>query len=85
MAATVRFDEKLKIATQINVQATKDLLTICSKMENLKSFIHVSTAYTHCPRQRVDEKFYTPPIDSTNMLVLTKYTSDELLETITPL
>jgi alcohol-forming fatty acyl-CoA reductase len=85
MAATVRFDEKLKIATQINVQATKDMLMLCSKMENLKSLIHVSTAYTHCPRQRVDEKFYPPPIDSTNMLVLTKYTNDELLETITPL
>jgi alcohol-forming fatty acyl-CoA reductase len=84
MAATVRFDEKLKIAMQINVQATKDLLAICSKMK-LKSLIHVSTAYTHCPLKCIDEKFYASPIDSTNMLMLTKHTNDELLETITPL
>ena len=84
MAATVRFDEKLKIAMQINVRACRDMLDLCYQMKNLKSIIHVSTAYTHCPLSTIDEKFYTPPIDSAKMLSLTDCTSDKLLETITP-
>lgn len=84
MAATVRFDEKLKVAMQINVQACKDVLQICSEMINLKSIVHVSTAYTQCPQRHIEEKFYPPPIDSGEMLVLTEYTSDKVLECITP-
>lgn len=84
MAATVRFDEKLKIAMQINVQACKDVMQICSEMVHLKSIVHVSTAYTQCPQPYIEEKFYPPPLDSGEMLVLTKCTSDKLLECITP-
>lgn len=84
MAATVRFDEKLKVAMQINVQACKDVMQICSEMVALKSVVHVSTAYTQCPQRYIEEKFYPPPLDSGEMLVLTKCTSDKLLECITP-
>lgn len=84
MAATVRFDEKLKTAMQINVQACKDILQICSEMINLRSVVHVSTAYTQCPRRYIEEKFYPPPLDSGEMLMLTKFTSDKMLECITP-
>lgn len=84
MAATVRFDEKLKIAMQINVQACKDVMQICSEMVNLKSVVHVSTAYTQCPQRYIEEKFYPPPIHSGEMLVFTKCTSDKLIECITP-
>lgn len=85
MAATVRFDEKLKIAMQINVQACKDIMQICSEMLHLKSVVHVSTAYTQCPLRRVEERFYTPPIDSGKLLVLSECVSDKLLESITPI
>lgn len=85
MAATVRFDEKLKIAMQINVQACKDVMQICSEMLHLKSVVHVSTAYTQCPQRRVEERFYAPPIDSGKILVLTECASDKLLESITPI
>lgn len=85
MAATVRFDEKLKIAMQINVQACKDVMQICSEMLHLKSVVHVSTAYTQCPQRRIEERFYAPPIDSGKVLVLTECASDKLLESITPI
>lgn len=83
MAATVRFDEKLKIAMQINVQACKDMLQICSEMKDLRSMIHVSTAYTQCPAKKVEEKFYPPPIDSGKMLLLADCASEKLLDNIT--
>lgn len=35
-AATVRFDEKLKLAVNINVQGTRELLELCSHMQKLQ-------------------------------------------------
>lgn len=35
-AATVRFDEKLKLALSINVCGTKEMLALAKEMENLK-------------------------------------------------
>lgn len=85
MAATVRFDEKLKVSMQINVKACKDILTLCHQMKNLKSVIHVSTAYTQCPFEVVEEKFYPPPIDSKKMIALNDCLSEKFLEKITPM
>lgn len=34
-AATVRFDEKIRIAVNINVRATRDLLTMAREMKQL--------------------------------------------------
>lgn len=36
VAATVRFDEKLKLAVPINVRSTRDILTLCKEITNLK-------------------------------------------------
>ncbi|XP_055922066.1 fatty acyl-CoA reductase wat-like isoform X2 [Eupeodes corollae] len=85
MAATVRFDEKLKIAMQINVKACRDIMLLCNEMKNLKSVIHVSTAYTHCPLRKIEEKFYPPPGDSKNMMLLMDCAPDKLLEGMTPI
>lgn len=35
VAATVRFDEKLKLALAINVNGTKEIMLLSKKMENL--------------------------------------------------
>lgn len=85
MAATVRFDEKIKISMQINVKACRDMLTLCHQMRNLKSIIHVSTAYTQCPLSVVEEKFYKPPIDSRKIIALTDCLSEKFLDNITPM
>ncbi|XP_025207314.1 fatty acyl-CoA reductase wat-like [Melanaphis sacchari] len=57
-AATVRFNETIQMATKINIQGTENLLELATKMINLKGFVHVSTAYSHCPRSEIEEKFY---------------------------
>lgn len=61
-AATVRFDEDIKSAIEINIYATRELLKLCRKMINLKSVIHISTCYANCPTSRICEKFYDMPI-----------------------
>ncbi|XP_030379539.1 fatty acyl-CoA reductase wat-like isoform X2 [Scaptodrosophila lebanonensis] len=84
MAATVRFDEKLKTAMKINVNAAHDIMLLCKEMSNLKSVVHVSTAYTQCPQKIIEEKFYPPPSDAKNLMLMTECIPDKLLEHITP-
>lgn len=85
MAATVRFDEKLSIAMKINIQACKDILQICHEIKNLKSVIHVSTAYSQCIHKNLEERFYTAQMDPNKLLGLGECASDTLLENLTPM
>ena len=39
-AATVKFDEELKTAIQLNVKGPREMLTICRKMKKLQVLIH---------------------------------------------
>ncbi|KAI5723305.1 hypothetical protein M8J76_004078 [Diaphorina citri] len=61
-AATVRFDAHLKVAVSINLRATKALLEMAKEMKQLKSFVHVSTAYSNCRQPIIEERFYEPPV-----------------------
>ncbi|CAH0560104.1 unnamed protein product [Brassicogethes aeneus] len=67
-AATVKFDEKLHIATQLNVKATKDLTEIAKKAKKIKALVHISTAYSNSPIINVEEKVYTPCISPDSLL-----------------
>nr|XP_012226639.1 PREDICTED: putative fatty acyl-CoA reductase CG5065 [Linepithema humile] len=84
IAATVKFNEKLKLAVTINVGGTKDVLNLCKEIHNLKSFVYVSTAYANCPQNVIEEKFYDAPMDSDKLLTLMKCMEDKLVEYITP-
>ena len=42
----------------MNVQGTKSLLEIAHKMKKVEAIIHVSTAYAHCYRDRMEEHLY---------------------------
>jgi fatty acyl-CoA reductase len=65
-AATVRFDEALSKAVSMNVRGTKEMLDLTKEMTQLVSFIHVSTCYCHCNRQKeiIQEKIYPPEKES---------------------
>ncbi|KAK4877896.1 hypothetical protein RN001_010402 [Aquatica leii] len=83
-AATVRFDEKMRTASYINVRATRDILKLAKEMPKLKAAIYVSTAFSQCIRENINEEFYETPITGENLLSLVEASSDELLEKITP-
>ncbi|XP_011306189.1 fatty acyl-CoA reductase 1 isoform X2 [Fopius arisanus] len=83
-AATVRFDEKLRLAVNINVRGTKDILLFAREMPNLKAFVHIGTAFSQCVTKFIDEIFYKPPIGSDELLTLLDILDDETLESITP-
>ncbi|CAH1163117.1 unnamed protein product [Phaedon cochleariae] len=62
-AATVRFDEELRNAFIHNTLGTKKVLEMCNKMQQLKSFVYVSTAYSNSDKENIDESVYELPFD----------------------
>lgn len=82
-AATVRFDEKLPIATAINVQGTKEVIRLARECRYLKAFTHVSTAFAHCKYKHIEEKFYDPPLSVAALESLCSV-DEEILNEITP-
>ncbi|NXJ77863.1 FACR1 reductase, partial [Trogon melanurus] len=83
-AATVRFDEPLKHALQLNAMGTQRLLELARQMQNLEAFIHISTAYANCIRKYIDEVIYPPPIDPRKLFDLVEWLDDSIIQDITP-
>lgn len=55
-AATVRFDEPLRVALQLNVGGTLEALRFAEHLQQLRIFVHVSTFFSNPYLQRVDPK-----------------------------
>lgn len=83
VAATVRFDEKINTAVAINVRGTKEVIDFAKQCPLLVSMMHVSTAFSHCPRCFVEERFYPSPYDPQKLLNIVEDTSENLLKDIT--
>ncbi|KAJ8919471.1 hypothetical protein NQ315_016571 [Exocentrus adspersus] len=85
-AATIRFDEPLRRAVLINIRAVRDMVQLAHEMPNLKSFIHLSTAYSNCIHQHIMEEIYPPAADYRKLLqVVESPLPDNILEKITPM
>lgn len=86
VAATVRFDEKLKLALGINVAGTREIMLLAREMPELKALVHVSTAYTNCnrPAANIEEQIYRPYLSGENAIKLTQCLDEKTLDAITP-
>ncbi|XP_069375748.1 fatty acyl-CoA reductase 1 isoform X4 [Paralichthys olivaceus] len=83
-AATIRFDEPLKHALQLNVIATQQLLSLAQQMHHLEAFIHISTAYANCNRKHIDEVIYPPPVEPKKLIESLEWMDDNMVRDITP-
>ncbi|XP_032686166.1 fatty acyl-CoA reductase 1-like isoform X4 [Odontomachus brunneus] len=82
LAATVRFNEDIKVAAKINVFGTCAIFKLAKRMPNLKSFIHVSTITTNCllTVTHIEECFYKYPIESKEFLTLMRTSSEGTID-----
>jgi len=83
-AATVKFDEALKLSVAMNILGTQRLVHLCHKMARLEALVHVSTAYCNCDRDDVAEEVYPPPADPEKVIQTVEWMDDELIDAITP-
>ncbi|KAF5291781.1 hypothetical protein FQA39_LY14269 [Lamprigera yunnana] len=83
-AATVNFDEPLRVAAYTNVRGTEEVLNLCTELKHLISVVYVSTAYSNCIKYEVQEEFYAAPLTSQELLTIVNAFDDKTLEAITP-
>ncbi|XP_049883825.1 fatty acyl-CoA reductase wat-like isoform X2 [Pectinophora gossypiella] len=71
-AATTRFDEPLAVAAITNVRGTREVLTLGRSCKNLRSLVHISTAFSHArismKQKNVMEQFYEVPITAQELI-----------------
>nr|KAF6494852.1 fatty acyl-CoA reductase 2 [Rousettus aegyptiacus] len=83
-AATVRFEDPLKYAVQLNVVATQKLLLMASQMPKLEAFIHLSTAFSNCNLKHIDEVVYPCPGEPKKIINAMEWLDDAIIKEITP-
>lgn len=87
-AADVRFDNTLQELSLVNLRGTRELLKMAEKCKQLDMFAYVSTAFSHCERKFIEEKFYEAPIDPEDIIKIAEHFEENkeeagLLEVIT--
>uniref|UniRef100_A0A1B0G363 Fatty acyl-CoA reductase n=1 Tax=Glossina morsitans morsitans TaxID=37546 RepID=A0A1B0G363_GLOMM len=80
VVASVKFNEKLSDAIDINVLGTKKILDLAMEMNNLKTFLHISTLYCNCNRKYINEKVYENDIGYEKIIQIFRIFDDQTLE-----
>lgn len=72
-AADVRFDNTLEELSLVNLRGTREMLKLAEQCEKLKMFAFISTAFSHCERKDIEEKFYEAPMDPEQMIKIAEH------------
>ncbi|XP_048487960.1 fatty acyl-CoA reductase wat [Plutella xylostella] len=83
IAATVKFDEPLKVAILTNARGTREAITLAKETKDLKTFVYVSTAFSNCYNEEAFEKFYPTPVSAQTIIDLVETFDEERLDAIT--
>lgn len=82
-AATVRFDEPIRLAINLNVSATYEAIKVAKRFNKLELFVHISTYYSNPALKFVENKIYPPPIDWREAIKLSESNiPDEILNVL---
>lgn len=78
-AASVKFDEPLKNALQINTISTQIMLNLAESFDNLEAFVHVSTAFSNTNQKVIYERIYEPIFDYKKAIEYVESAEDDKL------
>lgn len=81
-AASVRFNEPLKDAVLLNTLGTQRVVELCLQMKKLKSFVHVSTAFSNADKKDIEEMVYKPPYDPKSIINCVENLPQEALDVL---
>ena len=59
VAATVKFNEPLHVAVNVNTNGTDRVIDLWNELRHPISFVYVSTAYSNANLHEIEEKIYT--------------------------
>ncbi|XP_045529419.1 fatty acyl-CoA reductase 1-like [Pieris brassicae] len=84
VAASVRFDDTLKVAARLNLRGTRELVELAKEIKNLEVLLHVSTSYANTNREIIDEVVYPAHADWRDTLEVCEKLDEETLKHLTP-
>lgn len=82
-AASVRFDDPLKSAILLNTRGTREICEMARTMPNLKSLVHVSTAFIQPKNFCVTEQIYPTDSDWRTYIKFAEVLDENLLNSMT--
>ncbi|XP_068986784.1 putative fatty acyl-CoA reductase CG5065 isoform X2 [Bombus flavifrons] len=68
VAATVRFNEPLHVAINVNTKGTARVIELWNELRHPISFVHVSTAYSNANLPEIGEKIYTTSLKPSEVI-----------------
>ncbi|XP_022120956.1 putative fatty acyl-CoA reductase CG5065 [Pieris rapae] len=84
VAASVRFDDTLKVAARLNLRGTREVVELAKEIKNLEVLVHVSTSYANTNRETIDEVVYPPHANWRDTLEVCEKLDEETLKHLTP-
>ncbi|XP_032525851.2 fatty acyl-CoA reductase wat-like [Danaus plexippus] len=85
-AATINFEETIKLAALTNIRGTREILNLAKSCKQLKSLVHISTAYAHATKSRIKteikEDFYNSPLPPDALIQFAEDLENEQLEKV---
>ncbi|GMR45502.1 hypothetical protein PMAYCL1PPCAC_15697, partial [Pristionchus mayeri] len=83
-AATVRFNDTLRSAIELNLKGVERMIRLCKRMPRLEAFTHCSTCYVNVDKTgEIEEKQYPVVCDPYKVIEGQGWMTDEMLEGIT--
>ncbi|XP_014209655.1 putative fatty acyl-CoA reductase CG5065 [Copidosoma floridanum] len=81
-AATVRFDEPIKAAVNLNTRGTDRVVDLCKGMVKLVCLVHVSTAYSNADLRDIQEMVYSTKVKPQTMMDMCENLDDETMSVL---
>ncbi|GMT06398.1 hypothetical protein PENTCL1PPCAC_28572, partial [Pristionchus entomophagus] len=83
-AATVRFNDTLKSAIELNIKGVNRMVNMCKRMPKLDCLLHCSTAYVNVDKEGdIEEKQYPVVCDPYKLMDAQSWMTEEMLDGIT--
>lgn len=82
-AASVRFDDSLKYAVLLNTRGTREVVKFAETLPNLKSVLHVSTTYSNCHKNVIEEKVYEELADWRKTIDICENLDEDMIDIVT--
>ncbi|KAF3422662.1 hypothetical protein E2986_11311 [Frieseomelitta varia] len=70
IAATMKFNEPLNVAVNINTAGTARIIQLCKELKHVISITYVSTAYSNAHLPEIDEKVYISSFNTSMVIDL---------------
>ncbi|CAH1642239.1 unnamed protein product [Spodoptera littoralis] len=84
VAASVRFDDTLKYAAQMNLRGTMQVMELAKEVRDLTAVVHVSTSYSNTNRDPIEEVLYPPLADWRETLAVCESADEHTMKVLTP-